>query len=89
MGGSFGRSGCRFIRAVAAADDSGFASGTGAGVGRAVGVDEDDALAGAAEVVGGPGAEDTGSDDGYVVSHPSFLLLLPEWRGRWWRISSE
>jgi len=56
-----------FVGAVAHADDAGFAAGTGAGVGGAVGVEKDYGGAGFSEAVGDPGAEDACADDGDVV----------------------
>ncbi|HLW75802.1 MAG TPA: hypothetical protein VKS01_02435 [Bryobacteraceae bacterium] len=56
-----------FVGTVAHANDAGFAAGTGAGVGGAVGVDKKDRGAGFSEAVGDPGTEDAGADDGDVV----------------------
>ena len=51
-----------FVGAVAHADDARFASGTGAGVGGAVGVEKDYGGAGFSEAIGDPGTEDAGAD---------------------------
>ena len=48
---------------VTHSNDTGFAPGRGAGVGRPVGVEQGDTVAAAGQFEGGPGAETAGPDD--------------------------
>src|SRR5207302_10326266 len=56
------------VPAVPEADDARLPARAGAGVGRSVRVDDEDAAAGALQVPGGPGAEDAGADHRDVVT---------------------
>src|SRR5262249_31137295 len=68
-----------FVRAIAHADDAGFAGGAATAVGRAVSVEQRDARAAAAKVMGDPGAEGSGADDYEVVSLVHFDLSQARW----------
>ena len=56
------------VLAVPEADDARLPARAGAGVGRSVRVDDEDAAAGALQVPGGPGPEDAGADHRDVVT---------------------